>query len=88
MLETIAIISNGIVVVAIGALYRKINKQEESLNNHIVNFTKEITGRPGFDQLDKEIEKAEQRQCTKIKTVQECCDNVKEQLFKHLLESK
>ena len=67
MLETIAIISNGIVIIAIGALYRKVNKQETSLNNHLVNFTEEITKRPDFDQLDKRIEKASTPTCKKIK---------------------
>jgi len=88
MLETIAIISNAVVVVAIGALYRKVNDQGKDLTDHIVTFTAEITKRPDFKQLDEEIGKAEQRQCNKLKPVRECCDNVKEKLFEHLIEAK
>ena len=67
MLETIAIISNGIVVVAIGALYAKINSHGKDLNDHKVYIAEEITKRPDFDHLHEEIEKAEKRGCTKMK---------------------
>ena len=67
MLETIAIISNGVVVVAIGALYAKINSHGKELNNHIVYTVEEITKRPDFDHLHEEIEKAEKRGCSKMK---------------------
>ena len=67
MLETIAIISNGIVVIAIGALYAKINLHGKDLNDHKVYVEREITKRPDFDHLHEEIEKAEKRGCTKMK---------------------
>lgn len=67
MLETIAIISNGIVVVAIGALYAKINSHGKDLNDHKVYIAEEITRRPDFDHLHEEIEKAERRGCSKMK---------------------
>lgn len=67
MLETIAIISNGIVVIAIGALYAKINAHGKDLNDHKVYIAEEITKRPDFDHLHEEIEKAEKRGCTKMK---------------------
>ena len=67
MLETIAIISNGIVVVAIGALYAKINSHGKDLNDHKVYVEREITKRPDFDHLHEEIEKAEKRGCAKMK---------------------
>ena len=67
MLETIAIISNGVVVVAIGALYAKINSHGKDLNDHKVYVEREITKRPDFDHLHEEIEKAEKRGCTKMK---------------------
>lgn len=67
MLETIAIISNGVVVVAIGALYAKINSHGKDLNDHKVYIAEEITKRPDFDHLHEEIEKAEKRGCTKMK---------------------
>ncbi len=67
MLETIAIISNGVVVVAIGALYAKINSHGKELNDHKVYIAEEITKRPDFDHLHEEIEKAEKRGCTKMK---------------------
>lgn len=88
MLETIAIISNGIVIIAIGALYRKVNNQEKGLNDHIVNFTAEITGRPDFNQVDARIEKAEKRGCAKIKPLKDDIHEVKNKLFDHLLEAK
>ena len=67
MLETIAIISNGVVVIAIGALYAKINSHGKDLNDHKVYIAEEITRRPDFDHLHEEIEKAEKRGCTKMK---------------------
>lgn len=67
MLETIAIISNGIVVIAIGALYAKINSHGKDLNDHKVYVEREITKRPDFDHLHEEIEKAEKRGCSKMK---------------------
>lgn len=67
MLETIAIISNGIVVVAIGALYAKINSHGKELNDHKIYIVEEITKRPDFDHLHEEIEKAEKRGCSKMK---------------------
>ena len=67
MLETIAIISNGVVVIAIGALYAKINSHGKDLNDHKVYIAEEITKRPDFDHLHEEIEKAEKRGCTKMK---------------------
>ena len=54
-------------VVAIGALYRKINSQGKDLNKHIIHYTEEITKRPDFDHLHEEIEKAEKRGCSKMK---------------------
>lgn len=88
MLETIAILSNGIVIAVLGALYRKVNSQEKGLNNHIVNFTAEITSRPNFNQVDERIEKAEKRGCSKIKPLKDDLHDVKEKLFEHLLETK
>ena len=67
MLEAIAIISNGVVVVAIGALYAKINSHGKDLNDHKVYVEREITRRPDFDHLHEEIEKAEKRGCSKMK---------------------
>ena len=81
MLETIAIISNGVVVVAIGALYAKINSHGKDLNDHKIYITKEITKRPDFDQVDKKI-------CGKLKPVKEDLTKVEEKLFDHLLEAK
>ena len=81
MLETIAIISNGIVIVAIGALYAKINSHGKDLTNHVVYTVKEITKRPDFDQVDKKI-------CTKLKPMREDLTKVEEKLFDHLLEAK
>ena len=88
MLETIAIVSNGIVIVAIGALYAKINSQGKDLNEHIVYTIKEITERPDFKQVDERIEKLEKRQCSKLKPIKEDLHEVKEKLFEHLLEAK
>lgn len=92
MLETIAIISNGIVVVAIGILWRKVDKQEEclnthvinstnDLNDHIVNFTEAVTNRPDFDQVERKI-------CAKLKPIKNDLYEAKEKLFDHLLEAK
>ena len=67
MLETIAIISNGVVVVAIGALYAKLNSHGKDLNDHKVYVEREIGRRPDFDHLHEEIEKAEKRGCSKMK---------------------
>ena len=88
MVETIAIISNGIVVVAIGALYVNINSQRKDLTKHVVNTVKEITQRPDFNQMDKRIEKSEQRFCSKLKPIRENVHEVKEKLFEHLLDAK
>ena len=81
MLEVVSIISNGIVVVAIGALYAKINSHGKDLNDHKIYVVKEITKRPDFDQVEKKI-------CTKLKPVKEDLTKVKEKLFDHLLETK
>ena len=81
MLETIAIISNGVVVVAIGALYAKINSHGKDLNDHKVYIAEEITKRPDFGQVDKKI-------CNKLKPVKEDLTKVEEKLFNHLLEVK
>lgn len=81
MLETIAIISNGIVVVAIGALYTKINSHGKDLNDHKVYVVEEITKRPDFDQVEKKI-------CIKLKPVKNDLHEVKEKLFEHLLAAK
>ncbi|MCK4330895.1 hypothetical protein KAX02_13780 [candidate division WOR-3 bacterium] len=81
MIEIVSIISNGIVVVAIGALYAKINSHGKELNNHIVYTVEEITKRPDFDQVDKKI-------CTKLKPMREDLTKVEEKLFDHLLEAK
>jgi hypothetical protein len=81
MLETIAIISNGIVVVAIGALYAKINSHGKDLNDHKVYIAEEITKRPDFDQVDKKI-------CVKLKPVKDTLTKVEEKLLDHLLETK
>lgn len=67
MLEVVSIISNGVVVVAIGALYAKINSHGKDLNDHKVYIAEEITKRPDFDHLREEIEKAEKRGCSKMK---------------------
>ena len=88
MLETIAIVSNGIVIVAIGALYAKINSQGKDLNEHIVYTIKEITERPDFKEVDKKIEKSEKLFCSKLKPIKEDLHEVKEKLFEHLLEAK
>ena len=81
MLETIAIISNGVVVIAIGALYAKINSHGKELNNHIVYTVEEITKRPDFDQVEKKI-------CGKLKPIKSDLHEVKDKLFDHLLEVK
>ena len=81
MLEVISIISNGIVVVAIGALYAKINSHGKDLNDHNIYIVKEITKRPDFDQVEKKI-------CGKLKPVKEDLTKVEEKLFDHLLEAK
>lgn len=81
MLETIAIISNGIVVVAIGALYAKINSHGKDLNEHKVYIAEEITKRPDFDQVEKKI-------CGKLKSVKTDLHEVKVKLFDHLLKAK
>ena len=81
MLETIAIISNGIVVVAIGALYAKINSHGKDLNDHKIYIVEEITKRPDFDQVDKKI-------CTKLKPFKDDLHEVKIKFFEHLLETK
>lgn len=69
MLETIAIVSNGIVIVAIGALYRKVNNQEKALTDHRLLFTEAIANRPDFDQVDEKITKAATPLCKKVKTL-------------------
>lgn len=69
MLEAIAILSNGIVIVAIGALYRKVNSQEKALTDHRLLFTETITNRPDFDQVDEKITKAATPLCKKVKTL-------------------
>lgn len=66
MLETMAIISNGIVIVAIGALYRKVNSQEKTLTDHRLAFTEAIANRPEFDQVNDRIEKASKPTCNKV----------------------
>jgi hypothetical protein len=81
MIEVVSIISNGVVVVAIGALYVKINSHGKDLNDHKVYIAKEITKRPDFDQVDKKI-------CGKLKPVKEDLTKVEEKLFEHLLEAK
>lgn len=81
MLETIVIISNGVVVVAIGALYAKINSHGKDLNDHKIYIAEEITKRPNFDQVDKKI-------CTKLKPIRDGLHEVKDKFFKHLLETK
>ena len=81
MLETIAIISNGIVVVAIGALYAKINSHGKELNNHIVYTVEEITKRPDFDQVEKKI-------CNKLNPIKNDLHEVEDKLFDHLLKAK
>lgn len=88
MLETIVIISNGIVVIAIGALYVKINSQGEDLTKHIVYTVKKITERPDFKEVDKRIEKSEQRFCSKLKPIKKDISEVKTKLFDHLLDAK
>ncbi len=88
MIETLTLVSNGIVVVAIGALYRKVNSQGKDLNDYIVKNTAEITNRPDFDQVSARIEKAEKRQCDKLRPVKEDLREVKGKLFNHLVESK
>lgn len=67
MLETIAIISNGVIVVAIGMLWRKIDSYGKDLADHKIYIAEEITKRPDFDHLHEEIEKAEKRGCSKMK---------------------
>jgi hypothetical protein len=81
MLETIAIISNGVVVVAIGALYAKINSHGKDLNDHKIYIAEEITKRPDFDQVEKKI-------CGKMKPIKNDLHEVKAKLFDHLLEAK
>ena len=81
MLETIAIISNGIVVVAIGALYTKINSHGKELNDHKIYIAEEITKRPDFDQVEKKI-------CIKLKPIKNDLHETKDKLFEHLLEAK
>ena len=81
MIETIAIISNGVVVVAIGALYAKLNSHGKELNNHIVYTVEEITKRPDFDQVEKKI-------CIKLKPIKNDLHEVRDKLFDHLLEAK
>ena len=81
MLETIAIISNGIVVVAIGALYAKINSHGKDLNDHKVYVEREITKRPDFDQVEKKI-------CTKLKPIKNDLHEVRTKFFDHLLDAK
>ena len=81
MLETIAIISNGVVVIAIGALYAKINSHGKDLNDHKVYIVEEITKRPDFDQVDKKI-------CTKLKPIRDDLHETKNKLFNHLLKVK
>lgn len=88
MLETIVIISNGIVVIAIGALYARINNHGKELSKHIVYTVKEITGRPDFKEVDKKIEKVEKQICTKLKPIKEDLHEVREKFFEHLLETK
>ena len=81
MLEVLSIISNGVVVVAIGALYVKINAHGKDLNDHKVYIAEEITKRPDFDQVDKKI-------CGRLKPIKENLTKVEEKLFDHLLEAK
>jgi hypothetical protein len=81
MLETIAIISNGVVVVAIGALYAKINSHGKELADHKIYIAEEITKRPDFDQVEKKI-------CTKLKPIKNDLHDVREKFFEHLLEAK
>lgn len=88
MIEIIVIISNGIVVVAIGALYAKINSQGKDLTKHVVYTVKEITSRPDFDHMNEKIEKSEQRFCSKLKPIKEDVREVKTKLFEHLLDAK
>ena len=88
MIEIIVIISNGIVVVAIGALYAKINSQGKDLNEHTLYTVEEITKRPDFKEVDKKIEKSEQRFCSKLKPIKEDVNEVKTKLFEHLLNAK
>lgn len=88
MIEIIVIISNGIVVVAIGALYAKINSQGKDLTKHTVYTVREITKRPDFKEVDKKIEKSEQRFCSKLKPIREDAHEVRDKLFKHLLDAK
>ena len=71
MLEAIAIISNGLVIIAIGILWNKVDNQEKALNKHIINFTRSIANRPNFDQIDAKIAKATKPLCQKVKGLAE-----------------
>lgn len=70
MIETIAIISNGIVVLAIGVLYRKVSNQEKSLNAHMIQYTEAITERPTFNQFRSELKELKTDQCKKVSKVE------------------
>lgn len=71
MLETISIISNGIIIVAIGILWRKVDNQEKVLNEHLINFTSAVVQRPNFDQMNDKVEKISIPMCKKIKELAE-----------------
>ena len=88
MVEIIVIISNGIVVVAIGALYAKINSQGKDLAKHTVYTVREITRRPDFDHMNEKIKESEQRFCSKLKPIREDAHEVRDKLFEHLLDAK
>ena len=87
MIEIIVIISNGVVVVAIGALYAKINSQGKDLTNHVVYTVEEITKRPDFDQVGEKIKELEQRVCSKLKPIRKDVTEVEEKLLAHLIKA-
>jgi len=63
------LISNGVIAGLLIYSILRSGKQERALNKHIVNFTKEITGRPTFPEMDDRIKNAKHEVCKKTNTL-------------------
>ena len=74
---------SGIIILMIGVLIKGSFQQRKDLNKHIVNFTREITERPDFDQVEKSIEKASAVQCKKLHVVKDEIKAIDKRFWKH-----
>ena len=59
----------GLLIYSIKRSDKRSDSQEKALTMHIINYTKETTGRPTFSETDERIDKAKHEVCKKTNTL-------------------